>query len=146
MQMTDMIPPVKIRRATGLKIPNRKASAILRELANGRSVRSICREYKTSHHLVNALRINRAADYAKVRAQLRDEWATLAAVGTAELLGRLEGMDLRTLITTAGVSADKALMLGGTSQPTEMPKSEPAADAWAAFVAGLKAGQPEQSQ
>jgi DNA-binding CsgD family transcriptional regulator len=144
--MNDKIPPVKIRRATGLNIPRRKANAILRELANGRSVRSICREHKTSHHLVNALRINRAEDYAKVRAQLRDEWATLAAVGTAELLGRLEGMDTRTLVTAAGVSAEKALMLEGTLQPTETPKLEPAADAWDAFVAGLKAGQPAQGQ
>lgn len=144
--MTDKIPPVKIRRATGLNIPKRKASAILRELANGRSVRSICREYKTSHHVVNALRINRATDYEKVRAQLRDEWATLAAVGTAELIGRLEGMDLRTLITTAGVSADKAMLLEGTVGQCEPPKSEPAADAWDAFVAGLKAGHPAQGQ
>ena len=144
--MTDKIPPVKIRRATGLKIPPRKANKILRELANGRSVRSICREFKTSHHVVNALRINRAADYAAVRAQLRDEWATIAAIGTAELIGRLEGMDLRTLMTTAAISADKSLLLEGTTQQCEPPKSEPAADAWAEFVAGLKAGQPAQGQ
>lgn len=144
--MTDKIPPVKIRRATGLNIPRRKANAILRELANGRSVRSICREYKTSHHLVNALRINRAADYEKVRAQLRDEWATIAAIGTAELIGRLEGMDLRTLMTTAAVSADKSMLLEGTSEQCEPPKSEPAAEAWEAFVAGLTAGQSAQGQ
>ena len=77
---------------------------------------------------------------------MRDEWATLAAVGTAELLGRLEGMDTRTLVTAAGVSAEKALMLEGTLQPTETPKIEPAADAWNAFVAGLKAGQPARGQ
>jgi DNA-binding CsgD family transcriptional regulator len=144
--MNDKIPPVKIRRATGLNIPRRRANAILRQLANGRSVRSICREHKTSHHLVNALRINRAADYAKVRAQLRDEWATLAAVGTAELLGRLEGMDLRTLITTAGVSAEKALMLEGTTAASVEPTTQPAADAWAEFVAGFKAENPPKGQ
>lgn len=138
--MNDKIPPVKIRRATGLKIPPRKANAILRELANGRSVRSICREYHTSHHLVNALRINRAADYEKVRTQLRNEWATIAAIGTAELIGRLEGMDLRTLMTTAAISADKSLLLEGTVELCEPPKSEPAANAWEAFVAGLRGG------
>jgi len=141
MQTTDKIPPVKIRRATGLKIPPRKANAILRELANGRSVRSICREYHTSHHLVNALRINRAADYEKVRTQLRNEWATIAAIGTAELMGRLEGMDLRTLMTTAAISADKSLLLEGTVEQCEPPKSEPAADAWAAFVERCRAQQ-----
>ena len=146
MQMTDKIPPVKIRRATGLKIPKRKANNILRELANGRSVRSICREFKTSHHLVNALRINRAEDYAKVRRQLRDEWATLAAIGTAELLGRIEGMDTRTLVTTAGVSADKALLLEGTSQPAETPQMQPATDMWAEFVARLKVQQRTAGQ
>jgi len=75
--------------------------------------------------------INRAGDYAMVRAQL---------------LRRLKGMDTWTLVTAAGVSAEKALMLEGTSQPTERPKMEPAADAWAAFVAGLKAGHPAQGQ
>jgi len=55
-------------------------------------------------------------------------------------------MDTWTLVTAAGVSAEKALMLEGTSQPTERPKMEPAADAWAAFVAGLKAGHPAQGQ
>jgi hypothetical protein len=146
MQMTDKIPPVKIRRAAGLKIPKRKASAILRELANGRSVRSICREYHTSHHLVKALRINRAADSEKVRTQLRDERATIAAIGTAELIGRLEGMGLRALMATAAISAGKSMLLEGTTEQCEPPKSEPAADAWAAFVAGLKAGQPAQGQ
>jgi DNA-binding CsgD family transcriptional regulator len=144
--MSDKIPPVKIRRATGLKIPERKAKKILRELANGRSVRSICREFKTSHHVVNALRINRAADYAKVRAQLRDEWATLAAIGTGELLSRIEGMETRTLLVTAGVSADKALLLEGTTAATVEPTAQPSADAWAEFVAGFKAENPPQGQ
>jgi DNA-binding CsgD family transcriptional regulator len=144
--MSDKIPPVKIRRATGLKIPERKAKKILRELANGRSVRSICREFKTSHHVVNALRINRAADYAKVRAQLRDEWATLAAIGTGELLSRIEGMETRTLLVTAGVSADKALLLEGTTAATVEPTAQPSADAWAEFVAGFKAENPPKGQ
>jgi hypothetical protein len=133
--MNATAPAYKIRRATGLRLPKRKASGILRELANGRSVRSICREYKTSHHVVNALRLNRAEEYAKVRAQVRDEWATLAAIGTAELLDRLKGMDIRTLITAAGVSADKAMLLEGTTQPAEMPSTQSATEAWADYVA-----------
>ena len=132
--MNATAPAYKIRRATGLRLPKRKASAILRELANGRSVRSICREYKTSHHVVNALRLNRAEEYAEVRAQVRDEWATLAAIGTAELLERLKGMDTRTLITAAGVSADKAMLLAGTAQLQSTPETQPANEAWADYV------------
>jgi hypothetical protein len=134
------IPPVKVRRNTGLRIPRRKANAILHALANGRSVRSICKEFKTGHHAVMALKVNRAEDYQKVRMQLRDEWATLAAIGTSELLERVGDMDIRTLSVAAGVSTDKAMLLeGGPGVEQEPPVQQPAVEDWGRYVAGLHA-------
>jgi len=135
------IPPVKIRRNTGLKLPKRKSNAILHALANGRSIRSICKEFKTGHHVVAALKHNRAEDYQKVRTQLRDEWLTLAAISTAELLERVGDMNTRTLGVAVQVSTDKALMLeGGQALEQEPPAQTPAVEDWAAYVQGLRGG------
>jgi hypothetical protein len=81
-----------------------------------------------------------------MRAQLRDEWATLAAIGTGELLSRIEGMDTRTLVATAGISADKLLLLEGTTTATAEPTAQSAADAWAEFVARCKVQNPQRGQ
>lgn len=141
MKAQHAIPPVKIRRNTGLRIPKRKANAILHALANGRSVRSICKEFKTGHHAVMALKQNRAEDYQKVRTQLRDEWATLAAVGTSELLGRVGDMNIQSLSVAAGVSTEKAMLLEGAPGVEQAaPVQQPAAEAWLRYVAGLCVG------
>jgi len=62
------------------------------------------------------------------------------------MLSRIEGMETRTLLVTAGVSADKALLLEGTTAATAEPTAQPAADAWAEFVAGFKAENPQRGQ
>jgi hypothetical protein len=132
------VPPVKVQRNTGLRIPKRKANAILRALANGRSIRSICKEYRTSHHAVAALRHNRAEDYEQTRVKVREEWLTLAAIGTAELIDRVGLMDTRTLSTAAGIATIKGELMADATQQVTPPTPQPATEAWADYVGTLR--------
>ena len=136
------IPPVKIRRNTGLHIAERKAARIAHALAHGRSIRSICAEFKTSHGVVVALQRNRPDLMDKALTQAREHWSTLAALTSAELLYRLPTMDAATLAKTAAVSA-RAAELMRVDEPAPEVKAEPAAEAWAGFVAGLRAQQEQ---
>jgi hypothetical protein len=133
------IPPVKIRRNTGLHIAERKAARIAHALAHGRSIRSICAEFKTSHGVVSALQRNRPELMERARTQAREHWSTLAAVASAELLYRVPEMDPATLAKATEVSSRMA-ELTRTDEPVSEVKVEPVSDAWAAFVAGLKDG------
>jgi hypothetical protein len=132
------VPPVRVQRNTGLRIPKRKANAILRALANGRSIRSICKEYKTNHHAVAALKLNRAEDYERVRSELRDEWRALAAIGTSELIARVGLMNTITLSAAAGIATDKAALLADVSEQVTPPTPQPATEAWDAYVGTLR--------
>ena len=105
------IPPVKIRRNTGLRISYRKAARIAHALAHGRSIRSICAEFKTSHGVVVALQRNRPDLMGKALTQAREHWSTLAALTSAELLYRLPTMDAATLAKTAAVYARAAELM-----------------------------------
>lgn len=134
------IPPVKIRRNTGLRISERKAARIAHALAHGRSIRSICAEFKTSHGVVTALQRNRPDLMDRALTQAREHWSTLAALTSSELLYRLPEMDAATLAKTAAVSA-RAAELMRVDEPAPEVKSEPASDAWAEFVARLQAEQ-----
>jgi hypothetical protein len=134
------IPPVKIRRNTGLRISERKAARIAHALAHGRSIRSICAEFKTSHGVVAALRQNRPDLMDKALTQAKEHWSTLAALTSSELLYRLPTMDAATLAKTAAVSARAAELLR-VDEPAPEVKSEPASDAWAEFVTSLRADQ-----
>ena len=136
------IPPVKIRRNTGLHIAERKAARIAHALAHGRSIRSICAEFKTSHGVVVALQRNRPDLMQRARTQAREHWSTLAAVASAELLCRVPEMDPATLAKATEVSSRMA-ELTRTDEPAPEVKLEPASDAWAAFVAGLRTAQGE---
>lgn len=139
MTKKHLIPPVKIRRNTGLRISERKASRIAYALAHGRSIRSICAEFKTSHGVVTALQRNRPDLMDKALTQAKEHWSTLAALTSAELLYRMPTMDAATLAKTAAVSA-RAAELMRVDEPALEAKAEPAAEAWAGFVAGLRGG------
>jgi hypothetical protein len=132
------IPPIKIRRNTGLRIGERKAVRIAHALAHGRSIRSICSEFKTSHGVVVALQRNRADLMERALTQAREHWTTLAALTSAELLYRMPTMDAATLAKAAVVSS-RAAELMREDEPALEVKSEPASDEWAKFVAGLRA-------
>ena len=136
------IPPIKIRRNTGLHIAERKATRIAHALTHGRSIRSICAEFKTSHGVVVALQRNRPDLMDRARTQAREHWSTLAAVASAELLYRVAEMDPATLAKSTEVSSRMA-ELTRTDEPAPEVKLEPASDAWAAFVAGLRTAQGE---
>lgn len=137
---TSPIPPVKVRRNTGLRIAERKAARIAQALAHGRSIRSICAEFKTSHGVVSALQRNRPDLMNRALTQAREHWSTLAALTSAELLYRLPTMDAATLAKTAAVSA-RAAELMRVDEPVLEVKAEPASDAWAEFVTRLRAEQ-----
>lgn len=134
------IPPVKIRRNTGLRISERKASRIAHALAHGRSIRSICAEFKTSHGVVTALQRNRPDLMERALTQAKEHWSTLAALTSSELLYRIPDMDAATLAKTAAVSARVAELMRVEEKAPEV-KSEPAVEAWAGFVAGLRGGK-----
>ena len=136
------IPPVKIRRNTGLRISERKAARIAHALAHGRSIRSICAEFKTSHGVVTALQRNRPDLMDRALTQAREHWSTLAALTSSELLYRMPTMDAATLAKTAEVSA-RAAELMRVDEPALEVKAEPASDAWAEYVTGLQAQQHE---
>ena len=144
MTKKHLIPPVKIRRNTGLRISERKATRVAHALAHGRSIRSICAEFKTSHGVVSALQRNRPDLMDKALTQAREHWSTLAAVASAELLYRMPTMDAATLAKTAVVSSRAAELMRGDDPAPEV-KSEPASDAWAEFVTRLQA-EPRQMQ
>ena len=142
MTKKHLIPPVKVRRNTGLRISERKAARIAHALAHGRSIRSICAEFKTSHGVVVALQRNRPDLMDRALTQAREHWTTLAALTSSELLYRLPEMDAATLAKTAAVSA-RAAELMRVDEPAPEVNSEPASDVWAEFVTGLQAQQQE---
>lgn len=140
MTKKHLIPPVKIRRNTGLRISERKSARIAHALAHGRSIRSICAEFKTSHGVVTALQRNRPDLMDRALTQAREHWSTLAVLTSSELLCRMPTMDAATLAKTAAVSA-RAAELMRVDEPAPEVKAEPASDAWAEFVTRLQAEQ-----
>lgn len=136
-QVTKPI-PVRIGRNTGLRIPKRKADKIIAAYVNGMSVRGICRAYGTNWAAVSSLIRNRPEQVEEARTQARDAWATLAALGTAELLSRQKNMTRQSLVMLAGISSDKAALLSDTDEQAPKVEEQPATEAWAAYVAGLR--------
>lgn len=132
--MFDVAPPVRIQRNTGLRIPKRKAEKIIAAYVSGMSLRGICRAFGTNWSAVSALIRNRPEMVEKARTEAREAWATLAALGTAELLARQSNMQTHSLIVSAGIATDKAALLEDTGeQPPEVPE-EPASEAWAEYL------------
>lgn len=132
------IPPVVIHGSTGLEVPEAKAEKIAAAHLAGMGVKEICRAFNTSHHTVAAIIRNRPELLERAREITSKNWRTLAAMGTAELFGRVPDMKSHELTIMSAVATEKSeLLSGGATQRVEHVMA-PAADAWADFVAGLK--------
>ena len=129
--MFDVAPPIRIQRNTGLKIPKRKAEKIIAAYVSGMSVRGICRAFRTNWSAVAALIRNRPEMVEKARTEAQETWATLAALGTAELLARQQNMTMQSLVTAVGIAADKVALLEDTGEQAPEVPEEPASEAWA---------------
>jgi hypothetical protein len=131
--MKQVIPPIKIRNNTGLRINERKAVRIAKALAAGQSIRSICEQLHTSHGVVIGVQRNRPDLMGKALTEARNNWATLAAITSAELLSRMPEMTPTVLAKTAQVSSRAVELMRGQESGPEM-KAEPSSEEWAAFV------------
>ena len=131
---------VSVQGHTGADVPPGKAMAIMEAHVGGMSATRIARAYNTSYHTVIALIRNRPEMLDKARVTAANNWKTLAAVGTAELLDRVPDMKDHGLVIMSAVASEKAeLLSGGATQRVEHVMA-PAADAWADFVSGLRKG------
>ena len=132
------IAPVVIHSSTGFEVPEAKAEKIAAAHLAGMGVKEICRAFNTSHHTVAAIIRNRPELLERAREITSKNWRTLAAMGTAELFGRVPDMKSHELTIMSAVATEKSeLLSGGVTQRVEHVMA-PAADAWADFVAGLK--------
>ena len=132
------IAPVVIHGSTGLEVPEANAEKIAAAHLAGMGVKEICRAFNTSHHTVAAIIRNRPELLERAREITSKNWRTLAAMGTAELFGRVPDMKSHELTIMSAVATEKSeLLSGGVTQRVEHVMA-PAADAWADFVAGLK--------
>ena len=129
---------VSVQGHTGQDVPPGKAMQIMEAHVGGMSATRIARAYNTSYHTVIALIRNRPEMLDKARVTAANNWKTLAAVGTAELLDRVPDMKDHGLVIMSAVASEKAeLLSGGATQRVEHVMA-PAADEWLTFVAGLK--------
>ena len=132
------IAPVVIHGSTGLEVPEAKAEKIAAAHLAGMGVKEICRAFNTSHHTVAAIIRNRPELLERAREITSKNWRTLAAMGTAELFGRVPDMKSHELTIMSAVATEKSeLLSGGATQRVEHVMA-PAADDWANFVAGLR--------
>ena len=131
---------VSVQGHTGQDVPPGKAMQIMEAHVGGMSATHIARAYNTSYHTVIALIRNRPEMLDKARVTAANNWKTLAAVGTAELLDRVPDMKDHGLVIMSAVASEKAeLLSGGATQRVEHVMA-PAADEWLTFVAGLRKG------
>jgi hypothetical protein len=131
---------VSVQGHTGEDVPPGKALAIMEAHVAGMPATRIARAYNTSYHTVIALIRNRPEMLDKARVTAANNWKTLAAVGTAELLDRVPDMKDHGLVIMSAVASEKAeLLSGGATQRVEHVMA-PAADAWLEFVSGLRKG------
>ena len=129
---------VSVQGHTGQDVPPGKAMQIMEAHVGGMSATRIARAYNTSYHTVIALIRNRPEMLDKARVTAANNWKTLAAVGTAELLDRVPDMKDHGLVIMSAVATEKMeLLSGGATQRVEHVMA-PAADAWADFVSGLR--------
>jgi hypothetical protein len=129
---------VSVQGHTGEDVPPGKALAIMEAHVAGMPATRIARAYNTSYHTVIALIRNRPEMLDRARVTAANNWKTLAAVGTAELLDRVPDMKDHGLVIMSAVASEKAeLLSGGATQRVEHVMA-PAADEWLTFVAGLK--------
>ena len=134
------IAPVVIHGSTGLEVPEAKAEKIAAAHLAGMGVKEICRAFNTSHHTVAAIIRNRPELLERAREITSKNWRTLAAMGTAELFGRVPDMKSHELTIMSAVATEKSeLLSGGVTQRVEHVMV-PAADDWQSFVSGLRKG------
>lgn len=133
------IAPVRVGRCTGLDVPEAKAEKIAAAHMAGMSIREICRAFNTSYNTTIALIRNRPELLERAREITSKNWKTLAAVGTAELFERVPDMKAHELTIMSAVATEKSELLSGGATARVEHVMAPAADAWADFVAGLKA-------
>ena len=134
------IAPVIFHGSTGLEVPEAKAEKIAAAHLAGMGVKEICRAFNTSHHTVAAIIRNRPELLERAREITSKNWRTLAAMGTAELFGRVPDMKSHELTIMSAVATEKSeLLSGGATQRVEHVMA-PAADDWINFVAGLRKG------
>ena len=131
---------VSVQGHTGEDVPPGKVAEILAAHVSGMPATRIARAYNTSYHTIIALIRNRPEALDKARQTAANNWKTLAAVGTAELLDRVPDMKDHGLVIMSAVASEKAeLLSGGATQRVEHVMA-PAADAWQEFVSGLRKG------
>jgi hypothetical protein len=140
MKKKHPIPPIKIRNNTGLRINERKAVRIAKALAAGQSIRSICEQLHTSHGVVIGVQRNRPDLMSRALTQAKENWSTLAALTSAELLSRVPEMTPTTLAKAAQVSARAAELMRGQETAAEA-NVEPSSEEWSAFVERMRAEQ-----
>jgi hypothetical protein len=129
---------VSVQGHTGEDVPPGKVAEILAAHVSGMPATRIARAYNTSYHTIIALIRNRPEALDKARQTAANNWKTLAAVGTAELLDRVPDMKDHGLVIMSAVASEKAeLLSGGATQRVEHVMA-PAADAWQEFVSGLR--------
>jgi len=131
---------VSVQGHTGEDVPPGKVAEILAAHVGGMPATRIARAFNTSFHTIIALIRNRPEALEKARQTAANNWKTLAAVGTAELLDRVPDMKDHGLVIMSAVASEKAeLLSGGATQRVEHVMA-PAADAWQEFVSGLRKG------
>jgi hypothetical protein len=132
---------VSVQGHTGEDVPPGKVAEILAAHVGGMPATRIARAFNTSFHTIIALIRNRPEALEKARQTAANNWKTLAAVGTAELLDRVPDMKDHGLVIMSAVASEKAeLLSGGATQRVEHVLA-PAADQWSDFVSGLKSAQ-----
>ena len=131
---------VSVQGHTGMEVPPGKAMQIMEAHVGGMPATRIAKAFNTSFHTVVALIRNKPEMLEKARQTAANNWRTLAAVGTAELLDRVPDMQDHGLVIMSAVATEKMeLLSGGATQRVEHVMA-PAADEWLTFVAGLRKG------
>jgi hypothetical protein len=131
---------VSVQGHTGEDVPPGKVAEILAAHVGGMPATRIARAFNTSFHTIIALIRNRPEALDKARQTAANNWKTLAAVGTAELLDRVPDMKDHGLVIMSAVASEKAELLSGGATARVEHVMAPAADAWQDFVSGLRKG------
>lgn len=134
---TEKPAPFKMSGATGLTIPEDKAQAIAAAHMAGVPVTRICKELGVGYHTVAALIRNRPELLAGARDITANNWRTLAALGTAELVDRLPEMKDQALSVLSAIATEKAELLSGGATSRVEVIAAPAVEEWSDVVDGV---------
>jgi hypothetical protein len=129
---------VSVQGHTGEDVPPGKVAEILAAHVSGMPATRIARAFNTSYHTIIALIRNRPEALEKARSTAANNWKTLAAIGTAELLDRVPDMKDHGLVIMSAVASEKSELLSGGATARVEHVMAPAADAWQDFVSGLR--------